>query len=218
MDHSAKAQRIDEVQNSIYSENEVVRRLPEVDAIYDEELRSKTIDYFIRCVPEYFWYRPASSTGKYHPVDESGEHGTWLHSKRVFYEYANLSESLVELHEITDRQRACGKVAALIHDTFNYSWPSEGRDHTSSEHDVIAAAVANYMADMPPEVVHLVHSHMGPWASGKLPETTNERCFHMADKSAAASNHTQAVYFPATELQEAFPDLETVEVGEDDVI
>lgn len=212
-----KAKRIDRVQNSLNSEKELRRRLPEVDAIYDESVRAATIDYFLRACPDYFWERPASSTGKYHPPDESGEYGTWLHSKRVFYEYANMSESLLELQEITEHERECGKAAALIHDTFNYGWPSENRDMTTSEHDVIAAAVANYVIEMPEEVIYLVHSHMGPWGRGKLPETINERCFHLADKSAAASNHTQGVYFPAEELQ-SIETVTQVEVGEDEVV
>ena len=56
------------------------------------------------------------------------------------------------------------------------------------------------------------------YQNGKLPETKNERCFHFADKSAAAPNQQQAVYFPAEELQEQFPDLKTVEVDEDEII
>lgn len=212
-----KAERIDRVENSISSREEVRRRLPEVDAIYNEEVRQLTIEYFMRACQDYFWERAASSTGKYHPPDESGTHGTWLHTKRVFYEYCNLSESLLELHEITEHERACGKAAALIHDTFNYGWPSENRDMTTSEHDIIAAAVANYVVGLPEETVHLVHSHMGSWGEGKLPETTHERCFHMADKSAAATNHTQGVYYPSEELQ-SIETVQQVSVEEGEII
>ncbi len=215
--HKEKAKRIDSVKGPFSDVEEVRYWLPEVDAIYDEEVRDDVIEYFLRACPEYFKYKPASATGKYHPPDESGEYGTILHSKRVFYEYANMSESLLELQQITEHERECGKAAALIHDTYNYGWPSENRDMTTSEHDVIAAAVANYVIGMPEEVVHLVHSHMGSWGSGKLPETKNERCFHLSDKSAAAPNHTQAVYFPAEELQ-SIETVTKVEVDEDEVV
>jgi len=67
-----KAKRIDGVKNSLHSEEELRRRLPEIDAIYDEEVRDTTIDYFLRACPDYFWKRAASATGKYHPPDESG--------------------------------------------------------------------------------------------------------------------------------------------------
>jgi hypothetical protein len=217
MDHSLKAQRLDSVQNSLDSVEELRRRLPEVDAIYNEEVREATIDYFLSCAPDYFWERPASSTGKYHPPDESGEYGTWLHTKRVFFEYASLSESLLEQHEITEFQRAAGKAAALIHDSFNYGWPSMQNEHTDSSHDVIAAAVVAHMTDLPEETAHLVHSHMGPYGSGKLPETKNEQCFHFADKSAAATNHTQAVYFPCQELS-SIETVTEVSVEDDEVV
>jgi hypothetical protein len=213
-----KARRITEVDNSLNSAEEVVRRLPEVDAIYNEELRQQTIDYFLNCCPDFFWEKPASATGKYHPPDESEKHGTWLHTKRVFATYANLSESFAELQLITEDERNCGKAAALIHDTFNYGWPSENRDMTTSEHDVIAAAVANYVADLPEEVIYLVHSHMGSWASGKQPQTEHELLFHLSDMSAADRNHKPAVYYPAEELTDQFPDLQTITVEDGEYI
>ena len=213
-----KARRITKVKNSIHSAEEVRRRLPEVDAIYDDEVREATIDYFLNCCPDYFWERPASATGKYHPPTESEKHGTWLHTKRVFAAYSNLSESYAEMQVITEHKRNCGKAAALIHDTFNYGWPSENRDMTSSEHDVIAAAVANYVGDLPEETVHLVHSHMGPWGEGKTPETEHERLFHMSDMSSADRNHEPAVYYPAEELTEQFDTLNSIPVEDGEYI
>lgn len=213
-----KARRITEVDNNLSSEEEVIRRLPEVDTIYDEELRQQTIDYFLNCCPDFFWEEPASATGKYHPPDESEQHGTWLHTKRVFATYANLSESFAELQLITEDERNCGKAAALIHDTFNYGWPSENRDMTTSEHDVIAAAVANYIAGLPEEVVYLVHSHMGPWGEGKPPRTEHELLFHLSDMSAADRNHRPAVYYPSEELTEQFPDLQTIPIEDGEYI
>lgn len=207
-----KAERIDRVRNSLDSEKELLRRLPEIDAIYDEDIRQATVRYFLRYCPDYFWENPASASGNYHPPDERGKYGTWLHSKRVFVAYDNLSESLLELGNISKEQREAGRAAALIHDTFNYGWPSYGRDMTTSEHDVIAAAVAEQVDGMPQETVELVCSHMGPWGQGKLPSTENEMCFHYADKSAASKGHTPAVYYPAEEITDEWPEVEQIEV------
>jgi hypothetical protein len=214
----AKAKRITEVKNSLDSVEEVRRRLPEVDAIYDDEIRESVIDYFLHCCPDYFWERPASATGKYHPPDESGDHGTWLHTKRVFATYSNLSESYAEMQIITEHDRNCGKAAALIHDTFNYGWPSDNRDMTTSKHDVIASSVAAYVGDLPEETVHLVHSHMGPWGEGKTPVDEHERLFHLSDMSAADSNHQPAVYYPAEELEKEFADLKVIEVEDGEYV
>lgn len=212
--HYEKATRLDSVQTAVHDEQEIIRRLPEIDAIYDEDVREQTIEYFRVACPDYFWERPASSSGNYHPPDESLDHSTWLHSKRVFYEYSNLSESMLELQEIDAHERSCGKAAALIHDSFNYGWPSDNRDMTTSEHDVIAAAVCENMLNMPDEVVRLVETHMGPWGCGPSPETQNEMCLHLSDKSAAAPNHTQKVYYPAEELR-AIESVEEAEVDDD---
>jgi hypothetical protein len=217
MDTVEKANRIASVRGPVNSEEEVRRRFPEVDAIYHDELREKTIEYFMRATPAYFWEKPSSSSGKYHPPDERGKHGLWIHSKRVFATYAHISESLTEMQLIDEYERNCGKVAALIHDTYQGGWPSQN-DTFASDHDVIAAAVANYMIGMPDEVVHIIHSHMGPWSAGKEPETKNELLFHMSDMSSAASNHTPGVYFPAEELTSEWPDLQTIEVEEDEYI
>jgi hypothetical protein len=205
-----KASRITEVRGPVSDVSEVRRRFPEVDAIIDDEVRESTIDYLIRGTPAYFWEKPASVSGEYHPPDERGKHGLWLHSKRVFAVYANLSESFAEMGLITEWERDCGKAAALIHDTFQGGWPSDNGDWSTS-HDVIAAGVANYLVGMPEEVVHLVHAHMGPWGDGKEPETENELLFHLSDKSAADSNHTPSVYHPAEELLDSCPELNSID-------
>lgn len=199
--HRAKAERITGVKNEISDRDEVQRRLPEIELIPDEQLQETLYQYFIEYCPQYFWENAASATGKYHPPDESGEHGTWLHTKRVFATYQRLADSYQELHLISDHELCAGLAAALIHDTFNYGWPSENRDYTSSEHDVIAAAVANFAAGFPEEVVRLVHSHMGPWGEGNIPVSDNEKLFHMADAASAQSNHTPSVHEPTSELQ-----------------
>lgn len=217
MDIIEKVNRITEVRGPVNSEQEARRRFPEVDAVSDDELREKCIEYIMRATPAYFWEKAASSSGEYHPPDERGKYGLWIHSKRVFATYANLSESFAEMRLITEWQRDCGKVAAIIHDTFQGGWPSNNGSW-ATDHDVIAAAVANYLIDMPEEVVHLIHSHMGPWASGKLPKTENELLFHLSDMSAADSNHTPGVYFPAEELVEEWPKLKTIEVEDEEYI
>lgn len=215
--HGEKAERIDRVDNTL-TRSELLRRLPELemitdgsDSAYDNNVREATIQTFLDGVPDYFWERPASSSGKYHPPDESGKYGVWLHTKRVFAEYIVLSESMVELGEITEGQAECGKAAALLHDTMTYGWPSDNNDHTVNDHDIIAASMARYIGKVPPETVHLIHSHMGPWGEGKKPRTRNEILLHLADKSSAKSSHKPGVYSPSEELVEAFPELKVIE-------
>jgi hypothetical protein len=207
-----KVERIDRVQNNLTSEDELVRRLPEIDAIYDEELRECVVRTFLKGCPSYFWEKPTSSTGKYHSPDERGKHGNWLHTKRVFAAYANMSESYLEAHKITEWEREAGKAAALIHDMMKYGWPSAGNQHTVNNHDIIAAEVARHIGECPNEVYLLIHGHMGSWAKGMTPENERQWLFHLADKSAAGTDEDDlAVYYPSSELQDAFPDLQVIE-------
>lgn len=215
----SKAERVDRILNSLHSEEELVRRLPEIDAIYEPELRQVVIDTFLDGCPEYFWEKPTSSTGKYHSDDECGKHGNWLHTKRVFAQYANLSESYLEAHEITEWEREAGKAAALIHDMMKYGYPSQDREHTTSEHDVLAADVARHIGGAPNEIYLLIHSHMGPWGEGMTPENDRQWLLHHADKAASGIHEDSlAVYYPASELQEEMPHLNVIEHEDGDAV
>lgn len=215
----SKAKRIDRVSNSLWSEDELIRRLPEVDAIYDDELRHCVIKTFMDGCPDYFWERPTSSSGKYHSPDERGKHGNWIHTKRVFAEYCNISESAAEGGVLTERQRECGKVAALTHDMMKYGWPSENNEHTVNNHDLIAKDVVMNIGEAPEEVGALIETHMGPWGEGPLPRNEREWLFHYADKSAAGIDEDdRAIYYPATELTDEWPELRQIEVEEGEAV
>lgn len=203
---TAKAKRIDAVRGPVDSPDEVRRRLPEVDLIRADDLRAQTIAYFIDATPGYFWDKPASVSGKYHPPDERGQHGLWLHTKRVAASYEHVSRSLLELGEINEWDVDCGLAAALIHDTYQAGWPSDN-ESWATNHDVIAAAVAHFVAQLPDTVVRLVHTHMGPWGGGQVPTTAHERLFHYADLTAAAATHEPSVYEPADELLSVAPNI-----------
>lgn len=214
----SKGERVDRIQNELWTENELLRRLPEINEIQDDELRRSVIRTFMRGCPEYFWERPSSSTGKYHSPDERGKYGCWLHTKRVFAEYCNISESWVELSAITPKQREQGMAAALIHDMMKYGWPSAQNEHTVNNHDVIAAEVAMHIGEMDDDVVRLIATHMGSWGDGPEPHTRNGILLHTADKSAAREHNDIGVYYPAEELLEEWPGILVEEVEEDDSI
>jgi hypothetical protein len=217
--HAEKAKRINRVKNDLHSEEELIRRLPEIDAIYDEELRECVIQTFYDGCPDYFWQKPTSSSGKYHSPDERGKHGNLLHTKRVFAAYCNLSESYLEAHKITEWQREAGKAAALLHDMMKYGWPSSGNEHTVNDHDIIAAEVARHIGDCPNEVYLLIHSHMGSWAEGMMPQNERQWLLHFADKSASGIDEDDlAVYYPSEELQEEFPDLNVIDHDSEDPV
>lgn len=207
-----KSQRVNRIRNSLWSEEDLIRRLPEIDAIYDEEIRECVIRTFMDGCPDYFWELPTSSSGKYHSPDERGKHGNWLHTKRVFAKYVDMSESYWEAGEISTKQREAGKAAALIHDMMKYGWPSEGNEHTVNNHDIIAANVARDIGGCSNEIYLLIHGHMGPWAEGMTPENDRQWLLHFADKAAASTDEDRlAVYYPAEELLDEIEDLPVID-------
>jgi len=206
-----KVERINRVKNTLDME-ELYRKLPEVGTILDPELQDITEQTFLTGCPDHFWIRPSSSTGKYHSEDETGKFGNWLHTKRVFVTYMILSRSYLEQGLISEFDREAGKSAALLHDMLKYGWPSEGREHTSNRHDVIGSDVARVLGKAPEEVHQAIHAHNGAWAEGKNPETNYEQILHLSDYVASKPIlGSPAVWNPAEELEEAFPDLRTID-------
>lgn len=199
--HKEKAERITSVKNTLDSRDELERRLPELWDIENETIREKTIDCFLTACPDYFWERPTSSTGKYHPKDERGEYGNVLHTKRVYIQYCNLARVDVEMGRLSEYGYNCGKSAALLHDMMKYGWPSDNNEHTQDDHDVIAAAVAEHLGDLPAAVYLPIHAHMAKWGEGKEPETTNEWLLHRADKAVSPNWADIGVYYPSDEIQ-----------------
>lgn len=215
-----KGERVNRIHNELWDEEELLRRLPEIDAIYDEDLRDGVIRTFMDGCPDSFWKNPSSSSGKYHSTDEIGEYGNWLHTKRVFAVYCAESESALNMHHITEYQRECGKAAALIHDMMKYGWPSERNDHTVNHHDLVAADVAVNIGGLPEEVGYIIERHMGSWGDGPVPEWTDRVALllQFSDKIASRRWVDVGVYFPAEELTEKFPDLITIPVEEGEAI
>jgi hypothetical protein len=181
---------------------ELLRRLPEIDRLRDGFFKPFVIDAFLDGCPEYFWELPTSSSGRHHPVDEVGEHGNWLHTKRMYATYENNSRSLVEAGVITEREREAGKAAALLHDMFKYGFPEQEGEHTVNYHDVLGAAYVRQYTDLPDIVAELIETHNGAWHCGPEPRNIHEWAHHMADMSAAQRGTNTAIVEPADELVE----------------
>lgn len=196
------------------SKEELLRRFPEIELI-DGFVQTYVIDAFCNHAPEYFWEVPTSSTGKYHPEDERGEHGNWLHTKRVFYQYDLHSESLLRGGVITETQRNRGRAAALLHDLFKYGYPEREGEHTVNYHDILNASFVRQHTELDDEVARIIETHNGPWHLGPFPRTLHEWAHHFADQSAAHSYNATACYGPvADELHEISDSITEVDIDE----
>lgn len=197
-----------DVDNSI-DEYDVKRRLPEVNKIEDEEVRQSTIDAIKELCPDYFWAVPGSSSGKYHPEDHRGERGLWLHTKRAFTQFERLSRSYVYQDKLTDKEQDYGRAGILLHDMYKYGWPKQ--EHTTKNHDVVAAQVLRQHSDINEEIIGCVETHNGPWYKGSIPRNDLEQIHHLADMAASDVNNPDiAILKPCRELEKEFPDVNTL--------
>jgi len=182
---------------------EILRRLPEIEKIQDDDIREETIKAIGRYCPEYFWEKPASSSGKYHPNDHCGQHGLWLHTKRAFTSFERLSKSYLEQGLINEKLRDCGRSAILLHDMFKYGKPTEAGGHTVKDHDKLAAQFLDNKTNLPPAVIGCIESHNGPWCEGKSPETPIEQIHHLADMIGSDTNALFKTESPSKEIRRA---------------
>ena len=166
--------------------------LPELERIYNQEIR----EFAKLCVcaaPDYFFIDcPASSSGKYHPIDELGPDGIIIHTKKVFTVVYELSRALA-----CENHRDELLAAALIHDL-----RKQGREsatgHTARNHPALAAelvdeeqAATQILSDESYKVIKTsVGYHYGPWSTNEWKKplgkyTPEELCLYLSDYIAS---------------------------------
>lgn len=106
-------------------------------------IQSEDIRLFLKIAVEnmydYVFIKPASSSGKYHPLSDLGEGGLIRHIKGVFYlgyDMLNL-EHFAPLFDL--RERDLMLVSLILHDCHKYGNETENRTHTVVEHPILAA-------------------------------------------------------------------------------
>lgn len=192
----------------------VVKRLPEVKSLKNN-VRDETVRLFIEEVPEYFWV--ARSSKNYHPPDERGLGGLWLHTKRVFFAWTMIENTLRAMNVIDAVDAQSARSAALLHDAFKYDRYPENDDRedyhpyalgrlsnvrsgTIPEHDVLMADVIENESDLSDRVADCVRTHGGSpsWTvhSGPRPSDDLTLGLHMADLIASNQHHKLPVWNP----------------------
>jgi len=112
----------------------------QLELIYNDTIREFT-RLCICAAPDYFFTDcPASSTGKFHPIDELGADGTILHTKKVFTVAYQLCRGL-ECESRRDEILA----ACLIHDLRKQGMKKSG--HTAKNHPKLAAELVKEVQD-----------------------------------------------------------------------
>jgi len=171
---------------------ELYRLLPEVGSIYDTELREQVEQIFIHHVPDYFWNKPSSSTGKYHATEDNTNLGIVNHTRKAFSIFMRLKDSLGHKHSrrqnsLSKQQIEYAKAAILLHDTYKYG---ETGNQYKSDHGIRAKYHLHEdteLPNLPNYVLNAIHAHSGPWGT-RQPKNKLERIVHICDMVASHSN------------------------------
>jgi hypothetical protein len=152
-----------------------------VESIPDKETRRIT-QALVNTAPLYFWTRPSSSTGKYHPVDENTEGGLALHTLRVFGAAKVMLESRVKDSPGWKALVSPVLSASLLHDIRRYGPKGKPSQWSVKEHPDLAASLAE-QSGLDQTVVRCIKCHMGPWGTSP-PVAEAEWMVHLADNIA----------------------------------
>jgi 23S rRNA maturation-related 3'-5' exoribonuclease YhaM len=163
----------------------------ELELIFDKKVREFT-RLCIVSAPDYFFTDcPASSTGKYHPLNELGPDGTIIHTKKVF----TVAYELCRGMDCEDNRDVI-LAACLVHDLIKQGWTCTG--HTHKMHPAFGAQlIENVQRDT--QILdedrfmmmrNCVGYHYGLWSHGDwkkpLSEYTREElCVYLSDYIAS---------------------------------
>jgi len=169
----------------------------ELNLIYDPSIREFT-SLCLMAAPEYFFVDcPASSSGKYHPLDELGWDGTIVHTRKVASVAYDLCRGLG-----CEDNRDLIISACIIHDLRKQGVTSE-RGHTVKHHPHLASELVTevhydtqILSEPQFEMVRTCCGyHYGPWSINPwrkpLTEFTQEElCVYLSDYIASRKSNT----------------------------
>jgi hypothetical protein len=161
---------------------------------------TKFVEHCLRLAPLYFWEKPSSSTGKYHPPQSNGAGGLVRHTQAATY----FATAFCRTFSIEGRAADQVVAATILHDLCKYGLG--GGKHTTKTHDkesadYVLACGKSYlayidvdcgtfcMADLL-EICKAIAFHMGPWCvhDRKKPFsafTPAEMVVHISDMASA---------------------------------
>lgn len=175
----------------VLERQEVVRRLPAIHLIEDQDIRDETARLSARA-PHYFWEVPASTSGFHHPACRK-RRGLWAHTLMVCTAVERLADSF-EARFGVDPDLA--RSAAILHDQRKNGSPDNPSKKSVQDHDLRMGRVVREESELPDIVAAAVDEHMGAWYDGPEPASPLSEMVHSADMLASTSNATLAIPGP----------------------
>jgi len=167
----------------------------ELDLIFNKKIKQFT-EICLMVAPDYFFIDcPASSSGKYHPIDELSWDGTIIHTKRVVTVAYDLCRGLG-----CESNRDAIISACVIHDLRKQGLIKTG--HTQKNHPELAAQLVKevqkdtqILTENDFKIIYnSVGYHYGPWSQFKWKKdlsayTMEELCVYLSDYTASKKSN-----------------------------
>ena len=167
-------------------------------------------EFLIDKLDDYWFIKPASSTGKYHPVFNNGEGGLVRHSLNVCMWWQQMYKAFEqELMSFSGRDDMydLGLIACLFHDAKKYGDAEENSRWVKKDHDVRSmewflhnVEIYEHMNDMNFDnkainyIANAIDHHNGPWSTHGAPRTIFERLVFICDYASSQKIHEQEVF------------------------
>lgn len=147
--------------------------------------------------PEYFFFVPASSSGKYHSKKNLGMGGLVRHTKEVFWLGQELLNHPTFGGKLTDVEKDICRSAVILHDSCKQGFDSEGG--TVTEHPLLVSMLLTFddldnatNLNLWRRICSVISTHMGPWTKNKEgkevlppPKDNLQALVHLADYLAS---------------------------------
>lgn len=193
-----------------------------ISKITDQKLQQFTKWLFDK-LPDYWFNKPASSTGKYHPAFAQGDGGLARHTLAMCKIWEILWRGFPSEWECDGKGGKvyfdCGIVACIFHDALKYgkeeTFPN-GFQYTTKGHEADAAEWIcrkydewqNEQIDTAPAgalcfdeqnmklatISSAIRYHMGPWSIDGAPRTYFEQMIFIADYMASSKWFEESVF------------------------
>lgn len=168
------------------------------------------VEFLIDQLDDYWFIKPASSTGKYHPKFNNGEGGLVRHSLNVCMWWQQMYRAFEqELMSFSGRDDIydLGIIACLFHDAKKYGDAEENSRWVKKDHDVRSmewflhnVEIYEHMNDMNFDnkainyIANAIDHHNGPWSTHGAPRTIFERLVFICDYASSQKIHEQEVF------------------------
>ena len=162
---------------------------PCIEQIENDKLKSWVVQVLEEDVPDYFFYGPASSSGRHHPLNSLGLGGLLRHT-RAAVKVAKELEVVYRLDNMIDKEWDCIIAALILHDICK-----PAKDHA----DLAFESLKNYGKEAKVYrdsfesriqiVRHLILTHMGQWGDIH-PVDEPQKFVHLCDYIASRRDIT----------------------------